>query len=113
MYEKKLYEHAIVDYNLALELDNNNLNAYNNRGLAWFQKKEFDQAMSDFNRAIELDSGYAKAYNNRGMVWYDKGRNDLMCQSFETACQLGDCKKLRRVRKDNLCRETNPARLDK
>ena len=35
-----------------------------------------------------------------------------MCQSFEKACQLGDCKKLRRVKKDKLCKETNPAMLD-
>jgi len=70
-------------------------------------------ALSDHEKALELDANNTNTYINIGLIWYDKGRTDLMCHSFEKACQLGDCEKLRRVRKDKLCRETDPAMLDK
>ena len=101
------------DFNRAIELDSGYAKAYNNRGMVWYEKGEPDLALSDYEKTLELDANNTNAHINIGLIWYDKGQNDLMCQSFETACQLGDCEKLRRVRKDNLCRETNPARLDK
>jgi Flp pilus assembly protein TadD len=44
--------------------------AYNNRGLAFYNLKQHQQAITDFNQAIQIDPQYAEAYNNRGNAYY-------------------------------------------
>ena len=48
------YEKAISDYNQALRLDPNYVEAYNNRGAAYFFKKEYDKAWEDAYKCQSL-----------------------------------------------------------
>ena len=45
------------------------MNAFNNRGIAWYHKKELDKAMADYTEAIRLDPKYAPSFHNRGKIW--------------------------------------------
>ena len=50
--------------------------AYNNRGLAYFDKGNLDQAITDYDQAIALDPRFAPAYLNRGLAYVTTGRYD-------------------------------------
>ncbi len=41
---------AIQDYNKAIELDPNYVNAYISRGLAYSNQEEYDRAIQDYNK---------------------------------------------------------------
>jgi protein O-mannosyl-transferase len=42
--------------------------AYNNRGIAFFEEKKYTQAIADFDKAISISPTYTRPYNNRGMA---------------------------------------------
>jgi tetratricopeptide (TPR) repeat protein len=86
--EKKEFDRAIADYDQAIKLDPNYVDAYNNRGLAWNEKKEYDRAIADLDRAIKLDAKYTKAYYNRGVSWNGKGEYDRAIADYNQAIKL-------------------------
>lgn len=55
LYNLEEYELAIVDYNKAIELKPNFVEAYKLRGACYHQLGETDKAQADFNRAAQLD----------------------------------------------------------
>src|SRR6266702_6218466 len=69
-YDTKQYKEAIVNYDRAVQLDQNYAIAYNQRGNAYYYLKEYQKAIADYNRAIELDPTMVVAYNSRGNVYY-------------------------------------------
>jgi tetratricopeptide (TPR) repeat protein len=69
---KKDYAKALADYNEAIRLDPNDVQAYNNRGYLWFDKKDYDKALADYDEAIRLDPTRAIVYNNLGGLWFAK-----------------------------------------
>ena len=44
--------------------------AYNNRGLAFYNLERHQQAINDFSQAIRMNPQYAEAFNNRGNAYY-------------------------------------------
>jgi hypothetical protein len=44
--------------------------AYNNRGLAFYNLERHQQAINDFSQAIRMKPQYADAFNNRGNAYY-------------------------------------------
>ncbi|EKV58265.1 hypothetical protein A966_00735 [Brachyspira hampsonii 30446] len=62
----KQYEEAIKDYNRVIELDNNNLLAYFNRGNTKLKLKQYEWAIEDACKCIEIDKNYIDAYNQIG-----------------------------------------------
>jgi len=48
---------AVVDFNRAIELNSNNADAYEQRGVAKSHLKDTNGALSDFNKAIESQPG--------------------------------------------------------
>ena len=66
------------DYNLAthyyseiININPNNYQAYNNRGIAKAKLGELNEAIEDYNEAIRLNPSISETYNNRGAVKYD------------------------------------------
>jgi tetratricopeptide (TPR) repeat protein len=60
------FDHALVDYDQAIQIDPNSARALVGRGAVRFLKTDYDHAIADFTAAIGLDPNYAVAFNNRG-----------------------------------------------
>jgi tetratricopeptide (TPR) repeat protein len=56
-------------YSRIISLNDNDLKAYNNRALAYFQNSEYDKAIEDATTIINIDGAYASAYAIRGMAF--------------------------------------------
>ena len=56
----------------AIELNPNDAEAYNNRGVAYSNKGDYDRAIADYTKAIELNPDYVEAYSNRGGAYVKK-----------------------------------------
>ncbi len=65
-YRKGEYTEAIKYYSLYIEKHPNNVQAYNNRGLAKYNLSDYSGAIKDFTKAIEINPNYDDAYHNRG-----------------------------------------------
>lgn len=63
------FAHAIDEYNLAINIDQSNIDAYFNRGTCNLVLKNYDLAKLDFDKTIKLDSFYFKAYYSRATVF--------------------------------------------
>ena len=59
------FENAVNAFSQVLRLDVNNIEAYNNRGVAYKSLGEFQKAIDDYNAAIDINPSYANYYNNR------------------------------------------------
>lgn len=62
-YEKKDFDHAIGNYDKAVQLDPKSAKAYNNRGNAHEAKGDHAKAIADFDHAIQLNPKFVVAYN--------------------------------------------------
>jgi len=73
-HEKHDFKGAIKDYTKAIKTDENNKDAYFNRGSCELALKSFRKAMLDFSKTIELDPIYAKAYYSRATVFVSESK---------------------------------------
>jgi tetratricopeptide (TPR) repeat protein len=64
----QFFKKAIKDYKKAIKIDPVNINAYINRGNAYFAKQSYPQAIADYTRAIKIDPQYSLAYLSRGIA---------------------------------------------
>ena len=60
---------ALEDYNRAIFLNQNNTEAYNNRGVLKFNMGEQAGVLEDYNKAISLKPDYINAYINRALFY--------------------------------------------
>lgn len=79
---------AIEAYNSAIALDPNNVDAYNNRGVAYYYKGQYDRAIEDFNNAIAINPNFANPYNDRGNVYFHYGQYDRAIEDFNKAVAI-------------------------
>ena len=83
------YQLAIDDYNKAIKINPDYVDAYNDRGIAYHKSGNYKNALDDYNRAIKINPDYVKAYYNRGFVKMKLGRD--YCSDYKKACELGAC----------------------
>jgi len=81
---------AISDFNKAIEINPNFIEAYSNRGTVYGKLGKTDLAIFDFNKAIKINPNYANAYSNRGIVYAMLGDIQKAKQDAIKASQLGD-----------------------
>lgn len=90
---------AITEYDLATEINPDNLVAYQKRGDAYFAKGDLGHAVVDYNQAIDLRSllasglgsqdpadlirGLSEAYMGKALIYAWQG-NDLEAQRITT-----------------------------
>jgi tetratricopeptide (TPR) repeat protein len=60
---------AIADSSKAISLNRKYVNAYINRGIAYYHQRNYKEAIANYNKAIELAPSNAIAYNNRGLAY--------------------------------------------
>ena len=68
LFEKKLYEEALIHYTKAISFEPISVH-YNNRGLANYYFERHEEAKADFDKALEKDSSDPTIYFNRGNVF--------------------------------------------
>ena len=71
-YQLKNYRSAIKDFDQAIELENNYIDAYYVRALCYGNLKKYNKALNDFNKVIVLNPDYKEAYINRGFYVSEK-----------------------------------------
>jgi len=62
--------------------------AYNNRGLAFYNLERQQQAINDFSQAIRMKPQYAEAFNNRGNAYYALDQYEKAEADFNKSLQL-------------------------
>ncbi|MBV8885475.1 MAG: tetratricopeptide repeat protein [Chroococcidiopsidaceae cyanobacterium CP_BM_RX_35] len=82
------YQGAVAAYNQVLQLDNNDADAYVNRGIARFQLGDRRGAIEDFTQALHLNPADAEAYNQRGGVYLIMGDKHKAKADFQQATKI-------------------------
>ena len=62
--------------------------AYNNRGLAFYNLERHQQAINDFSQAIRMNPQYAEAFNNRGNAYYALDQYEKAEADFNKSLEL-------------------------
>src|SRR5262249_20356471 len=75
-YSKGDYGRAIADYNKALRLDPQNIDAHTSKGQAYLAKGDLGAAFSSLGRAIKLRPDFAGAYMYRARAYLQAGKID-------------------------------------
>lgn len=82
------YDEVIADYNQAIELNPEYVDAYNNRGVVRYEKGDFEGAFADYDQAIRVNPSYAKPYKNRGLALQRQGDLKRANADFEQYLRL-------------------------
>lgn len=83
------YDHALQDYEQAIQLNPSNANAYNNRGIIYRIKGEYGRAIADYDEAIWLKKGdFPAAYYNRALANADRGEYELSLRDFDVVMRF-------------------------
>jgi tetratricopeptide (TPR) repeat protein len=75
-------------YDEAIKNDQQNADAFFNRGRAYHIAGRNDEAMSDYNTSIELYPSYAEAYYWRGLLWGQLDNNEKKLVDYKKAVSL-------------------------
>ena len=83
--DKGQYRMAMADYNSAINLDKNFVEAFNNRGNLYVNMGRYSQALQDYNEALSHDPKYFNAYYNRGILHLRSNELDEAISDFTQA----------------------------
>ena len=81
-------DEAIVEFERAIEMRPNYVDAYTNLGAAYGQRGMLDQSISASKKAVELDPHNAKAYYNLGNAFGKRGNYEEAFAAFFKAIEL-------------------------
>lgn len=85
---KRAYIRAIADFNRALEIGPNNVEALVHRGDAYGQMGDFARALADLDRAVGLAPDFQLVYFFRGLAQSRRGKNRLALTDFNMALRI-------------------------
>lgn len=86
------YEHALQDFDSAIQLNNKYSKAYQARGLTNYKLNKLNKALEDYNKSIEIDPNDSEAYSNRGNANCSLGEYKKAIEDFNKAIELRDDK---------------------
>jgi len=72
----------------AVAVTENNYDAHNRLGRAWFSQGRVDEAIREFQEVIRLNPGFAEAYYSLGHSFDTKGRVDEAMACFKKALEI-------------------------
>ncbi len=79
------FNKAISDFNNALRLNNQDTQAWSNKGLAYWRMGINDSAIIHLNNAVRIDPEYAIGWSNLGSVYFSINRVDEAINAYEKA----------------------------
>lgn len=74
--QKGFFNHALVQYKLAIESNPNFIEAYNDLGCLYLKLGRLDEAIVALDQALRINPSFAKAYYNLGVVYAEKRKDD-------------------------------------
>lgn len=83
-------EDAIKDYDMILQLNPDNHEAYNNRAIVRINHKQYDLALEDLNRALEINPNFIHVYGNMGFVYMGQEKYELAIETYTKGLQVND-----------------------
>lgn len=121
-------ERALVDYNILIQMDNENPGYYHARGEVLFELQRYEETILDLDKALALEpdnvfanltrgksysslKNYKKAITDFDKVIKDLPLGDVYLERAKAYLGLGDktraCKDLKQIKKDELTDEIN------
>jgi tetratricopeptide (TPR) repeat protein len=82
---QNLRDLAIADFDEALKLEPNDINALGGRGRAFLQSGQYDRAIADYTEVLRLRPGSDRAFNERGLAHLRKGSLEAALADFDAA----------------------------
>lgn len=67
---------AVIALTKAIRSEHRSADAYNNRGLAYYEMGRYAEAEEDFRKAVQLAPQSGQANNNLGLLLFEQGRYD-------------------------------------
>ena len=83
-----LLEEAIAEYDEAISIDPDFVEAYSSRGVAYALLNEDEKAIQDFSEAIRLSPDSADVYKNRGDIYFRQGEFQRAVEDYDEAIRL-------------------------
>jgi len=84
------YQGALHDFNQALRINPQHVNAYVNRGNVYSGLGNYDLALNDYNEAIKIDSTNVDAYHNRAVIYFNRKEYNLALKDLLKIRDLGE-----------------------
>jgi len=82
------FREALQPLNQAIEADNQNVQAFNTRGVAYFEAKEYANAQLDYEQAIRLKPDFYQPYYNRAKLKVAQGNATDALKDYADAIRL-------------------------
>ena len=79
---------AAEAFTRAIEMDPDNAEAYNHRGVARAYMGKIDDAISDYTRALQIKPELVGALNNRGSAFYQKKLLNRAISDYSKAIEI-------------------------
>ena len=86
--DKREYNAAIDNFEMAIEQEQNNFYVYNNLSLCYIQLGNFSEARKYINQAIDLDPTVPYVYNNAGIIYENLQQYEEAAQNYERALKI-------------------------
>ncbi|MBW4685077.1 MAG: tetratricopeptide repeat protein [Komarekiella atlantica HA4396-MV6] len=87
-YEAGKFQEAVEDFTQAIQLDSQNVLAYNRRGDTFYRLGDYQKAQADSSQAILLNPQDANAYYDRGFSLYELGKYKEAIADYTQAIKL-------------------------
>eukprot|EP01080_Neovahlkampfia_damariscottae_P009512 gene9512-1719_t len=81
-------EKAVSDFTNAIKLNENFMDAYENRGILLKQMEEFEKAIPDFTKLLTRSTVDPDMYVERGMCYYELDEEDKAVADFKKALEI-------------------------
>ncbi len=94
--KNNLINDGIRHFEKAIELNKNEVDAYNNLGLAQIQLKNYDNAIRTFETALRINKDYPDVHHNLGMAYYLERQHFKAIDHIQTALRMNPDYKLAR-----------------
>ena len=81
-------DRAMEQYQIALRLKPNFIEAHNNLGALYASNGQLDKAIEEYQTALRLMPNFAAAHNNLGVLYKYKGQLDRAMEEYQAALRL-------------------------
>jgi tetratricopeptide (TPR) repeat protein len=84
----KKYHEAILCYDKVININPNNINAWNSKGYTLRLLGKFREAIRSYDRVIEIDASNVSVWYNRGLALSNLGRYDEAIRSYDRVIEI-------------------------